>query len=467
MNYIENRTFDSIKIGDSASIKRTLTQKDIELFAVMSGDVNPAVVDKDFAKDDIFHKIIAHGMWGGSLISTVLGTELPGPGSIYLEQTLQFKHPVLLGDVITVMVTVTKKNLEKHIVELDCKCTNQHKDVVITGAAIVIAPTEKIKRKRIELPEVVLKRESSSGQWHNTLLELTKGFTPLKVAVVHPDALALEGAAAAADAGLIIPILVGPEKKIIEAAAEAKIDISSYKIVPTQHSHESAYVAINLVKTGEAETLMKGKLHTDELMEAILDKTNGLRTNRRMSHIFSLSTPSYPKPFFLTDAAINIRPTLTIKRDIVQNAIDLFHALGLGGIPKVALVSAIETVTEQIPSTLDATALCKMSERGQITGGILDGPMGFDSAISAESAREKDIFSQVAGDADIIVVPDLESGNLLYKQMTYLSKVEAAGIVMGASVPVILTSRGSDVGSRMASCAMALLYMRNKEKGKK
>ena len=206
---------------------------------------------------------------------------------------------------------------------------------------------------------------------------------------------------------------------------------------------------------------MKGKIHTDELMEPIIDKTYGLRTGRRMSHVFSMETPNYNKPLFLTDAAINIKPTLRDKQDIVQNAIDLFVGLGLGT-PKVAIISAVETVNENIPSTLDATALCKMAERGQILGGIIDGPLAFDNAISMESAREKGILSPVAGDADILVVPDLEAGNMLYKQMTFLSGVEAAGIVMGAKVPIILTSRSSNSDSRKASCAMALTYVRRK-----
>ena len=272
---------------------------------------------------------------------------------------------------------------------------------------------------------------------------------------------ALRGAISAAEEGLIIPFLVGPKQKILDVAQEAELDISPYQLIATQHSHEAAEIAVKMARNHEVEAIMKGKIHTDELMEPVIDKENGLRTGRRMSHVFSLEVPNYPKPIFLTDAAINIFPKLNEKRDIVQNAIDLFHALGLG-VPKVAILSAVETVNEKIPSTLDATALCKMAERGQIVGGILDGPLAFDNAISVESARVKGIFSQVAGDADILVVPDVESGNMLYKQMTYLSGIEAAGIVLGARVPIILTSRGSDELSRKASCVMALLYERRK-----
>ena len=257
--------------------------------------------------------------------------------------------------------------------------------------------------------------------------------------------------------------MIGPEDKIRAVADTFKIDLSSYKIISTKHSQESAEKAVELARTGQVEALMKGKIHTGELIEAVIDKVNGIRTDRRMSHIFAMDVPYYPKPLFISDAAINIRPTLAEKQDIVQNAIDLFMVLGFG-IPKVALVCAVETVDANMPSTLDATALCKMAERGQITGGILDGPLGLDLAISKDAAKVKGIHSAVAGNADIIIVPDFESGNMLYKQMTFISRMEAAGIVLGASVPIILTSRGSDELSRKASSAMALIYARNKAK---
>ncbi len=465
MSYIENHTFDEIKVGDSASITRTLTQKDIDLFAAMSGDVNPAHVDIEYAKTDFFHKIIAHGMWGGSLLSAVLGTQLPGPGTIYLEQTLKFHLPVTLGDTITVMVTIIEKKPKNQIVDLDCKCVNQLGSIVISGVATVIAPAEKIKRQRIELPQVII--QHVEGSWYKQLIKLNQNYKPLKTAVVHAvDQLALCGAIEAAEEGLIIPILIGPKDKILNAAKQANIDISSYHLVATRHSHESAEIAVKMVREGKVEALMKGKIHTDEFMQPIIDRVNGLRTGRRMSHIFSIEAPNYFKTLFLTDAAINIRPNLQQKKDIVQNAIDFFITLGLGT-PKVAILSAVETVNEKIPSTLDATALCKMAERGQITGGILDGPLALDNAISVESAREKNINSEVAGNADIIVVPDVESGNMLYKQMTFLSGMEAAGIVLGATVPIILTSRGSDSVSRKASCMMALIYARTKQNAAK
>ncbi len=462
MAFIENKTFDELKLGDAASIKRTLTPKDIKLFSIMSGDVNPAHVDPDYAKDDMFHKIIAQGMWGASLISAALGTELPGPGTIYLDQTLKFTAPVVPGDTITVTVTVTDKKPEKHIVNLACTCINQNNKIVISGVATVIAPTVKVKRKKIVLPKVTIKKKT--GEWYNKLILLTKNLTPLKTAIVHPvDKLSLQGAIDAAKEKIIIPILVGPKDKILAAAKDANLDISSFQLISTKHSNESAEVAVQLVREGKVDALMKGKIHTDELMAPVVNKETGLLTGRRMSHVLYVEPPEYFKPLFISDAALNIRPNLQEKKDITQNAIDLFRILGFGT-PKVAIVCAVETVTEKMPSTLDAAALSKMAERGEITGAVVDGPLAFDNAISIESAREKGIISDVAGFADIIIVPDIEAGNMLYKEMTYMSGMEAAGLVMGARVPIILTSRGSDDMSRTASCAMALVYVRNKEK---
>lgn len=298
--------------------------------------------------------------------------------------------------------------------------------------------------------------------WYKNLIGLKNNFIPLTTAIVHPtDVYALKGAIDAAKENLIIPVLVGPKDKILAAAKEANLDISTYQLISTRHSNESAEISVKLAFDCKVEALMKGKIHTDEFMEPILDKEKGLRTGRRMSHVFSIETPHRSKPLFLTDAAINIRPNLLQKKDIIQNAIDLFHILGLGT-PNVAILSATEMINEKIPSTLDAAALCKMADRGQITGGVLDGPLALDNALCIEAAREKNIHSKVAGHADIIVVPDVESGNMLYKQITFLSGMEAAGIVVGATVPIILTSRASDDISRKASCAMALLYARQK-----
>ena len=461
MDLIENRTFDEIQLGETASLVRTLSMEDIELFAVMSGDVNPAHVDEDYARSDMFHKIIAHGMWGASLISTLLGTKLPGPGAIYLDQTLSFRHPVSVGDTITVTVTVAAKEASQHRVTLDCACTNQRGEVVIRGSALVIAPTEKVKRPRTILPEVQLHEH---GAWYRHLLELARGLAPIRMAVVHPvDSNALLGAIEAAQAGLIVPVLVGPQDKIQAVALAHDIDLSPYTVVLTEHSHAAAEQAVALARAGEVDAVMKGSLHTDELMHAVLAPGIGLASARRMSHVYVEGVPTYPRLLLITDAVLNIYPDLEAKQDIVQNAIDLAHLLGIE-VPKVAILSAVETVNPKIQSTMEAAALCKMADRSQITGGIVDGPLAFDNAVSLEAARTKGIVSPVAGQADILVVPDLESGNMLAKQLEYLADAEAAGIVLGARVPIVLTSRSDSPMAHQASCALALLLARSKRK---
>jgi phosphotransacetylase/acyl dehydratase len=446
-----------LQVGDSATIVRTLTYKDIELFAIMSGDVNPAHVDREFAKSDMFHRVIAHGMWGGALISTVLGTELPGPGTIYLGQTLRFEKPIGLGDTVTVAVKVGKKHGTHHRVTFDCAATNQRGDTVIEGVAEVIAPSEKISRARVILPEVELREK---GHHYRQLIQQTGGLEPIRTAVVHPvDTVSLLGAIEAAKAKLIVPVLVGPEVKIRAAAEQAKLDVSAYELVPTEHSHAAAAQAVTLARDHKVEALMKGSLHTDEFMGAIVAEQK-LRTARRMSHVFVIDAPGYPRPLFVTDAAINIYPTVEEKADIIRNAIELAHALGLK-LPRVAILSAVETVSPKITSTLDAAILCKMADRGQITGGILDGPLAFDNAVSEEATKTKGIVSPVAGRADIFVVPDLDAGNMLAKQLEYLAEAEVAGIVLGARVPVILTSRADKALARLGSCAIALLLARH------
>ncbi|WP_146346924.1 bifunctional enoyl-CoA hydratase/phosphate acetyltransferase [Falsiphaeobacter marinintestinus] len=456
MQFIENRTFDELKVGDSAELTRTLKTEDIELFAVMSGDVNPAHVDPEFAQSDMFHKVIAHGMWGGALISAVLGTELPGPGTIYLNQNFSFRHAVGLGDTVTVRVTVAEKKPEHQHVVLDCSCINQSGETVIEGQALVIAPSVKVRRPRVVLPEVHLHER---GARFEALMKATAPLAPVRTAVVHPcDTLSLEGALEAGAKGMIVPILIGPRAKIEAAAAEAQRDLGQVEIVDVPHSHAAAERAVALAREGKVDMLMKGKIHTDELLRPVVAKDTGLRTERRISHVFALDVPNYPKPLLISDAAINIFPDLQTKRDIVQNAIDLALALGID-IPKVALLSAVETVTPSIPSTVDASALCKMADRGQITGGMLDGPLAFDNAVSKSAAETKGIHSAVAGDADILIVPDLEAGNMIAKQLIYLAGADAAGLVLGARIPIVLTSRADGVLSRLASAAMAQLFV--------
>jgi phosphate acetyltransferase len=455
LQFIENRTYTEISVGDSAQTVRTLTPRDISLFAVISGDVNPAHVDADYAKTDMFHSIIAHGMWGAALISAVLGTQLPGPGAIILDQSLSFKAPIALGDTIIARVEVSEK-LGKGRVTLACTCINQDGVTVIDGTARVIAPADKVRCPRAVLPDVELHVPAAQ---YARLIAATTDLTPVRTAVVHPcDELSLTGALDAAERGIIVPILVGPKARIVAVAKAAGCSLTGIEVVDTPHSHAAAAMAVALARAGKVEALMKGALHTDELMEAVVDATLGLRTERRMSHIYVLDVPTYPKPLLITDAAINVAPDLREKRDIVQNAIDLARALGTE-LPKVAILSAVETVTPRMTSTLDAAALCKMADRGQITGGLLDGPLAFDNAISAASAAAKGIVSQVAGDADILVAPDLESANMMAKQLIYLAGADAAGLVMGAAVPIILTSRADSGWARLASCALARLVI--------
>lgn len=301
-----------------------------------------------------------------------------------------------------------------------------------------------------------MSHDIGTGKYEN-LLERCKNFEPVPTAVAHPcEATALEGALDAAAKKLIQPILVGPEAKIKAIAAEAKLTLGNTPIINTTHSHESAVKAVELVRTGKAELIMKGSLHSDELLGAIVSRDGGLRTGRRISHVFIMDVPTYHKVLIITDAAINIAPTLEDKVDICQNAIDLAHSLGLAQ-PKLAILAAVETVTSKMPATIDAACLCKMADRGQIKGGLLDGPLAFDNAISKEAAKTKGIHSEVAGDPDILLAPDLEAGNILAKQLTFLAKADSAGLVLGAKVPVILTSRADSVRARTASCAVAML----------
>jgi phosphate acetyltransferase len=301
--------------------------------------------------------------------------------------------------------------------------------------------------------------ETRSASKYDRLIAAAQAVPPAPTIVVHPcDETSLRGAVDSAAAGIIRPVLVGPEKKISETASKYGLDISGFEIVNASHSEDAAAKSVELIHAAKGEMLMKGSLHTDELMRSITAKVGGLRTDRRISHVFVMDVPAYAETLFVTDAAINIFPDLDAKRDIIQNAIDLYTQAGFGKSPRVAILSAVETVTSKIPSTIEAAALCKMADRGQITGGVLDGPLAFDNAIDVEAARIKGIKSEVAGRAQILLVPDLEAGNMLAKNLAYFAKADSAGIVLGARVPVVLTSRADSARARMASCAVAALY---------
>jgi len=451
---IENHPFEEIRVGDSASMTRALTLDNIALFAAISGDDNPTHLGAAYAGRMAPGVVSAHSMWGGALISAVLGTKLPGPGTVYVAQTLRFHRTISAGDTLTIRLTVTDKRPESTTVVLNCRCTDQNDIEVISGTAEVIAPSQKFRGRLSDLPEVSLRRHEQYAK----LIARCQALSPVATAVAHPcDESALAGVIDAAEARIILPLLVGPVAKIRAVADRMKVDLGRYELIDVPHSHAAAEKAVELVRLGRAELLMKGSLHTDELMSAVVNKETGLRTHRRISHCFIMDVPGHPDPLVITDAAVNIYPTLEDKVHIVQNAIDLMRALGRPQ-PRVAILSAVETVNPKILSTLDAAALCKMADRGQITGGLLDGPLALDNAVSIAAAKIKGIVSPVAGQADILLVPDLEAGNMLAKNLTFLAGADAAGIVLGARVPIVLTSRADSARARMASCAVASLY---------
>lgn len=453
MEYIENLTFDEIAVGDSATLVRTLRHEDIQMFAVLSGDLNPTHVDPEYAKSSRFRDVVGHGMWGGILVSNVLGTEFPGPGAVYVSQTFSFERPVRVGDTLTVTVTCRQKFAHNHHIVFDCKVVNQVGEAVLGGVAEVLAPQEKIRLPKVTMPEFAM-RETKAARFEH-LIKITEGLPAIPMAVVHPcDAESLRGALLARDRNIIVPTLVGPEAKIRAVAEERRLDLADTAILDVPHSHAAAQTAVALAREGKVAALMKGSLHTDELMGEIVASGTGLRTERRISHVFLMDVPTYPRLLFITDAAVNIVPDLVTKADIVQNAIDLAHILG-NPEPKVAILAAVETVTPKMQATVDAACLCKMADRGQIKGGLLDGPLAFDNAISIAAARTKGIRSVVAGQADILLVPDIEAGNMLAKQLEHLAEAVSAGIVLGARVPIVLTSRADSAETRTASTAVA------------
>ncbi|MCW8399432.1 bifunctional enoyl-CoA hydratase/phosphate acetyltransferase [Legionella sp. PATHC038] len=462
--FLENVTFDELTLGQQASFNRILTQEDIDLFAAMSGDINPAHVDPIFAQSDLFHGVVGHGMWSGSLISALLGTVLPGPGTIYLKQEIEFKKPVRIGDAITVTLIVRDKGTDKPIVTFDCKGVNQRGEVVVKGVAVVLAPIQKIRVARTQLPQVVIHRPDPFRR----IIKSCKCIPAIRTAVVHPvQASVLEAVADAVKSGLILPVLIGPQIKIEAAAQKAGIDTSQWELLDVDHSDAAAAAAAELAASGGVDAIMKGSLHTDELMSAIVPTAAGLRTKYRLSHAYVMDVPSYHKPLIITDAAINIAPNASDKADICQNAINLWRILhGEDQKPKVAILAAVELLNPKMQATVDAAILCKMADRGQITDAILDGPLAFDNAISKEAAQEKGITSSVAGDADILLVPEIESGNILAKQLTFLEHADAAGIVLGARVPIILLSRADSLRARLLSCALAVRMVMARNQGK-
>lgn len=445
----ENTTYDELQPGATATVSRHVSAPEVEALALVSGDVDSFHLDAD--GDGIPDAVIAKAVGGEAIISGMLTRRLPGPGTTVLEQQLRFDGAISPGDELTGTVTVLEKKPEQRVL-FDCS-VRRGEHVLVEGRVLVRAPTQRIRYSDVATPEMILRHTDAFA----LLMRRCEGLPPVRCAIVHPcDRDSLLGPLEAAMRGLIVPVLVGPAAKIRAVAQDEGVDLSGYEIVNTEHSHEAAMRAVALARDGKVEALMKGSLHTDELMAAVVPSATGLRTARRISHVFVLDVPAYPRPLMVTDAAINIQPTLKDKVDIVQNAIDLAHVLGVAR-PKVAILAAVETVNADMPSTLDAAALCKMADRGQITGGVLDGPLAFDNAISPEAAKTKKIVSPVAGQADILLVPDLESGNMVAKQLQYLAGADSAGIVLGTRVPIVLTSRADNVRTRLASTAVMAL----------
>lgn len=453
---LENRHYDELVVGDCASLTRTLSKDDIELFAILSGDTNPAHLDEAYARETPFHKVIAHGMWGGTLISTVLGTRLPGPGTIYVGQQLQFLRPVGLGDVITVTVTVKEKR-DKHMVLLDCLCTNQQGKPVITGQAEVMAPTTKVKRAPQPLPDLRLHRHERFAQ----LMALAHQQPAIRCAVIYPnDVNSLRTALDAAKAGLIRPVLVGPRLPIQMLADSAALDVSACEWHEASSPTKAAYQAVALAREGSVAALMQGHIDMPSLLHVVTAREDGLGAHRLITHAYVADVPAYPRPFIVTDAVIHVQPSLEEKRDIVQNAIDLARVLGLAP-PRVAILSAAASITSALNSSMDAAALCKMLERHQIAGGIVDGPLSLEAAISPQIAKARHPESTVAGQANVLVVPNLETGDMLVKQLIFLAGADVASVVLGGHVPVILSDLSDSPRARVASVALAVLLASN------
>lgn len=445
-----NRTFDEMQPGDRAELRRLITADDLFVFAAASGNSNPMhLTDTDVDGNGTAERI-APGMFMASLISAVLGTQLPGPGTLYRRQTLDFHTRAHAGEEVIVRAEVVSK--AEGMVRLRTEVTHADGRQILTGEAEVIAPVEKFDREDVEVPGLVVQRH----RHFEALLERARPLPALPTAVVCPnEAKSLGGALLAAREGVISPILIGEAEAIRRAADEVGADLGGIEVIDVAGDAAAAELACRLVHDHRAAAVMKGHLHTDDLLKPMLDKAHGLRVGRRFTHVFVMDVPGHPEPLFVTDAAINIAPDLATKMDICQNAIDL--ALSLGMEPRVGVLSAVETVNPAIQSSIDAALLSKMADRGQIKGGQVEGPLAMDNAVDMGAARTKGLKGSVAGRANILVVPGLDAGNMLAKQLAFISHAEGAGLVLGAKVPVILNSRSDSPMSRLASCAVAAI----------
>ena len=447
----ENRLYDELKVGDTASVKRVCTANDLYIFAHASGNLNPLHLPRDGGEKR--SEAIAPSMWVGALVSAVLGNILPGPGTLYKAQTFRFLDRVHVGDELTITVTVREKGADQRVT-LDTVVIGRGGNRIAEGVAEVQAPTQKVRLDDDRLPEIVVQRH----RHFDLLIKACEGLDPIVTAVAAPeDEASLGGALLAAKHGLIRPILVGSVSKIEAVAKQIGADLKGFEIHDAPSDDAAAAITVELARSGKAQAIMKGHLHTDALLHHVVKHDGGLRTNRRLSHVFVMDVPGLDHVLIVSDAAINIAPDIEAKVDITQSAIDIALALGIKK-PKVGILSAVETVNPRIQSTMDAAVLSKMAERGQIKGAIVDGPLAMDNAVDVGAAKTKGITSLVAGHADILIVPNLEAGNMLAKELSFIAHAEAAGLALGATVPIILTSRADDERARLASCAIAVLY---------
>jgi phosphotransacetylase/acyl dehydratase len=449
----QNTTFDQLAIGQTASIERSVTANDLYLFAHASGNTNPMHMPGTDIDSDGSIDTVAPSLWLGSLISSVLGTILPGAGTLYHGQTFRFVGRARLGDRLVVSVRCLEKR-EKPRALFETRVERADGTVLLEGVAEVEAPTVSIVLKDQQLPLLLLDQHDHFAG----LAGRCRKLPAMPTAVVCPDdANSLGGVLLSMREGLISPVLIGSRSRIMKAADAAGANIADLPLIDIEDHSEAAGRAVAMVHAREVRAVMKGNVHSDELLAQVVKKDGGLRTSRRISHVFVMDAPTRSNLMFISDAAINIAPDLTTKVDIVQNAIDLAIACGIAQ-PKVGILAAVETVNVNMPSTLEAAALAKMADRGQIKGGIVDGPLAMDNAVDFEAARSKGITSSVAGQADVLIVPNIEAGNMLAKQLTFVARAEAAGLVVGARAPVILTSRADNDRARLASCAVAQLY---------
>lgn len=455
MTSLSNTPWDELEVGMEAETTRVCRADDFFVFANITGNMNPKHFPKmkDLEGDDALQEPVAPAMWVSTLVASVLGNQLPGPGTLYKSHCVEFFERAHAGDELVIKVRVTDK-LPDHVARMDCAVDTIDGKKLLRGKVEVFVPLERMDYQVGDIPGLIVQKYVHFDK----LLAEAEPLPPIKTAVVAPETDdSLLGALLGYDHTLINPILIGDEVKIHAAAKEVDRDISGFELIHEPNPRLAAAIGVRLVNENRAQALMKGNLHTDELLGQVVKRDGGLRVGRRLSHVFVMDVPGLTQLLLISDGAINIAPDLDTKLDITQNAIDLAHSLGIA-LPKVGILSAVETVTTKIPSTLDAAAISKMADRGQIKGALVDGPLAMDNAINIGAARTKGIRSMVAGQADILIAPNLKSANMLAKELTFVAHAEAAGLVIGAKCPIILTSRADGYKARLVSCAVAALH---------